>query len=817
MDGQNVECSKIFNQPCGNFHCQCPSIYSIPPPSNESVCFCCQSKCESFDQTQLPLQPPFNFNLQWSANGGHSFVQQGSSYNTSRRTDRTSHPPFPSSFFPYFELPSADERTRCFCFLVGMENSQPLGRRLNPYAPEFYPYLPFPNYNTFRQYPENYENESLRPENIGSDRRFPLNELSNCYITKNSPQRKTNHMDNSEAINCNVSNNRDQLHSTLNQTRSPEFSYPSFIPINPSSAPIVSQTSNNATNSRINPPIFEWGPVELSTTITNTRANDSPLTLTRKKKKANLAETPDDFLIPLKVKPVDIINLQHIRSRLNEGFLDRWDYLFNLLEEFSETNFLATSPHTYSHSSLLSSDDADKLVSNHIIRKISFCDPPAEGYAIPFTVKEKSGEDQERRFILWTKTFNEWLKPRYTLHLNLDFIGLYLNSVLGQGAALRDLATSFFQIPLPPSISRKLRFFDMTGNQYEIMRLPMGLSLSVEIMQIVCLCIGGDHAVVRENFFHPPGFLDVWVDNLRFIGDEHNVKLWNEQVDSAASFCNVTFKPSATHSFSRDYTFIGVNFDHESKRVLPSPTILNKLSPVSSIIPFRDLEQLVGRLIFCASVTRIPLVRFYFSLKWIRRIFNRANRGDLDIESTITIPPSIVHSLNTFIKAVSSPLYISSPPRIHITLFTDASKDGWGAVLVDDINKIRVIGSRWKTNDKVKHINELEGEAVFKALSTFDLREHFGKQINIYVDNTSIQSSLTKGNTHSDSLAPVVHKCTSFLRYFSKVKVGYIGSKDNPADYASRNFAPREFDTCALGGRAEHLISTGVNTSDVRY
>lgn len=35
---------------------------------------------------------------------------------------------------------------------------------------------------------------------------------------------------------------------------------------------------------------------------------------------------------------------------------------------------------------------------------------------------------------------------------------------------------------------------------YEILRLPMGLSFSVKIMQIVCLCIDGDHAVVCEKF-----------------------------------------------------------------------------------------------------------------------------------------------------------------------------------------------------------------------------------------------------------------------------------------------------------------------------
>lgn len=75
-------------------------------------------------------------------------------------------------------------------------------------------------------------------------------------------------------------------------------------------------------------------------------------------------------------------------------------------------------------------------------------------YAITFTVLLKKNRVRIKKDVLFCgqKLLNEWLKSRYIPHLNLDFIGLYLNSVLGQGAALRDLVTSFFFPNTPPSI-----------------------------------------------------------------------------------------------------------------------------------------------------------------------------------------------------------------------------------------------------------------------------------------------------------------------------------------------------------------------------
>ena len=96
---------------------------------------------------------------------------------------------------------------------------------------------------------------------------------------------------------------------------------------------------------------------------------------------------------------------------------------------------------------------------------------------------------------------------------------------------------------------------------------------------------GGDHDTVKPQFFHPPGALDVWVDNLRFIGENKEVTKWEEMVEARASQCQIIFKPSATLSQVKKYTFIGVEFDHTKRSVRPAQKIVDKLI---------DLEETVS-------------------------------------------------------------------------------------------------------------------------------------------------------------------------------------------------------------------------------
>ena len=77
-------------------------------------------------------------------------------------------------------------------------------------------------------------------------------------------------------------------------------------------------------------------------------------------------------------------------------------------------------------------------------------------------------------------------------------------------------------------------------------------------------------------------------------------------------------------------------------------------------------------------------------------------------------------------------------------MFTDASNQGWGAVIGDC-----KIGSQWTTLEANNHINYLEMLTVFVALKAFS--SHLsGKHVCVRIDNTTARADLGKmGTSHS--------------------------------------------------------------------
>ena len=77
------------------------------------------------------------------------------------------------------------------------------------------------------------------------------------------------------------------------------------------------------------------------------------------------------------------------------------------------------------------------------------------------------------------------------------------------------------------------------------------------------------------------------------------------------------------------------------------------------------------------------------------------------------------------------------------TLYTDASKTGYGAVLFIN-GKVYVSGAAWTGTDVGAHINLLEAEALSRALAKFkDVLA--GSLLRIKIDNTSVIGAMERG------------------------------------------------------------------------
>jgi hypothetical protein len=119
----------------------------------------------------------------------------------------------------------------------------------------------------------------------------------------------------------------------------------------------------------------------------------------------------------------------------------------------------------------------------------------------------------------------------------------------------------------------------------------------------------------------------------------------------------------------------------------------------------------------------------------------------------------------------------------EITLFTDASNHGWGAVLNNC-----PIGGKWTPLEANNHINYLEMLAVFLALTAF--HSHLsGKHVSVRIDNMTAVADIGKmGTSHSRKRNALTRNIWDWCEQHNVfLTTAHIAGKDNSiADAESR-------------------------------
>ena len=122
------------------------------------------------------------------------------------------------------------------------------------------------------------------------------------------------------------------------------------------------------------------------------------------------------------------------------------------------------------------------------------------------------------------------------------------------------------------------------------------------------------------------------------------------------------------------------------------------------------------------------------------------SRNNYSYEGTINISPLIKTELRWWLENIelfSRPVHVPNP---DITIFTDASLQGWGCHLPH--LQIQT-GGRWGPNEWGQDINYLELNAILLSLLTC-CRDYSNKHILIRSDNTTAVSGINRqGSTHS--------------------------------------------------------------------
>ena len=439
------------------------------------------------------------------------------------------------------------------------------------------------------------------------------------------------------------------------------------------------------------------------------------------------------------------------------------------------------------HAQKLVDDDISDRVTDEILAQR----PTAGAMKVLLVLEDKvddGGNTSHRlRVCHWPKEQNAALKGVYRAQLPLGHIGNYVNIAHAECAATLDLKCGFWQMPLPLAARRFYRYRDADGNLYEMKRIMMGHSASVELMQLLAGVVFGDPSVVKPQF-SCAAQVRIWVDGAIFFGPHEQVAASIELAKRNARRFRASFKDDVSGP-SKHVTFIGAEWDFEQHTVRLARKTRDKLPRVlRPSMTAKEIEKMVGRLIFAGGLLQLPLATFHWALKWAKRVCNGINTGRLGEDSEVDIPKSVAGSLREWLRAAHG----SSRPRVvdmaaeRPVLFVDATPTTWGGILVLPTGQVLLTGGKFvDALDAIIAVRE--AQAALYAFQDFrDALRHY-KAVDLYTDNTTAEHAFRNGKSSSAQLAGVVRDFVhDAIDIDIAVAVSRVSTKDNPADEPSR-------------------------------
>ena len=189
------------------------------------------------------------------------------------------------------------------------------------------------------------------------------------------------------------------------------------------------------------------------------------------------------------------------------------------------------------------------------------------------------------------------------------------------------------------------------------------------------------------------------------------------------------------------FDFVGYQFNLKAGRVRPTPdrwqSLHDKILEILSLpaCPVRQFMSLIGLL--TVTEKQVHLGRLHMRpIQWHLKNHWRIPES---LEKVIPIPRSLHPHLQWWLQEdnvlTGQPLH---PIKHALQIFTDASKEGWGAHLNE-----RTARGTWSLPESKLHINYLELKAVFLALKELqDLCAD--KIVLVATDNTTVVSYITR-------------------------------------------------------------------------
>jgi len=459
----------------------------------------------------------------------------------------------------------------------------------------------------------------------------------------------------------------------------------------------------------------------------------------------------------------------------------------------------------------LSVADADKLVADghaELVTDEMRKQFPDRGHIRCFSVVEYKPDGPRRRAIGHPADVNDYLRQRdarsgtnVAMQPPMTKVSDYVNVFESHNKTeptfgmTFDGTVAFWQVQLDKPAWALQRYRDESGRLFQFKKLLMGHVDSVKLMQIIVANVAGHKSVVHGNYATKAPICHVWVDGFRYAGTKQQLTAAGKQVLEVAKFFNFTMKETEA-IIQSIYDFIGMLFQHHATKsglgvVRLSDKTRDKIrgTVISNQMPAGNVERLLGQLIFGSAVCQVPLATFWRAMKYARFICNQLNRGIVDTNTIVEVPPQAQRDMSIWAAKVTenSSVFVARTGPKQGILFVDATLTGFGIVLVMHDNQLLINGGKFDS-DPTKIIADREAEAAAIAFRCFERHLKMLDNVQLYIDNTVAEYSFKKGNAKSEHVAAAVAEVLNKTRGWNLTVVPLrVTSEDNPADEPSRD------------------------------
>ena len=327
----------------------------------------------------------------------------------------------------------------------------------------------------------------------------------------------------------------------------------------------------------------------------------------------------------------------------------------------------------------------------------------------------------------------------------------------GEWVTSVDFKDAYFHIPIQKQ-SRKYLRFQVQDQTYQFKALPFGLSTAPMEFTVITkeVKLMAMHKGIRIH-----QYLDDWLVRAK----SPQACLQHTQI--LVKICQdlgwlVNLEKSELEP-KQVFNFVGYQFDLKSGRVRPTPdrwqSLQGKIQQLLLLpaCPARQFMSLIGLL--TATEKQVHLGRLH--MRPIQWHLKNNWRVPESLEKVIPLPRSLHPHLCWWLEESNvlqgQPLH---PMRHALQIFTDASKEGWGAHL----NESMARGS-WSVPESKLHINYLELKAVLLALKEFQSL-CVGKIVLVATDNTTVVAYINKeGGMRSGPLCALLWRILTWCSH----------------------------------------------------